>query len=333
MAITFESIRDPYGLGAASQAIGNAYLQRSMMDLQQQKQREEEARQRQLLQKGYSALGQTLQEFAPKAPGEIWDESRIANFMSTALESGASMNDIVNAIKAFQTQKKPAAAQSPFSREMAKKNVKMLEEYREKGQTAKDMLARWDTLDAAINDPERADNIAARTLKSIPGASLTYGPSDQTIQTFAKELITNFSNQKGLRLTDAKLRWLESVAPAPWKSREANQEASAHFKRLAQISEAYGDISSNLSNAYAEAGLDLPPNFDKILDDAIKPLRDEIDQMYKIRDKSQTIGEPQGEIGTTFKKMPDPRKYEGAEITDNKGIKYVSTGTKWRKVK
>jgi hypothetical protein len=334
MAITFESIKDPYGLGSAGQAIGNASMQRSLMDLQQQKTREEEDRQRGIQQKAYSTLGKTLEEFSPKQPGEIWDDNRTSAFMAKALESGASMTDIMNLIKGMQTQKKsPNVAQTPFTKELAKKNVNLLNKYTDHGRKAKEMLGSVDALQGAVTDPERWDNIAARALKMMPGADLGYGSSDQIMSNFSKEFVTNFSGIEGLRLTDAKLKWIAGVPPSPYKSREANITSLANVERLLQIQDAYGNVARGIANSYLEAGLDVPPNFEKLVEDAIEPLRQEFDDIYNESIKKQKESKPSQDLGETFKKMPDPKEYEGAEITDSKGNKYVSTGTKWRKVK
>lgn len=333
MAITFESIKDPYGLGAAGNAIGGAFLQKALMDRQQNMQLQNEERLRNQQIQNSQTLGTTLNDLMP-AEGQQWDQDRIASFMSQALQNGASIGDIVETIKGLQSQQKTRSnAVTPFTREMAKKNVNLLNSYTENGKVAKEMLSTWDELDKAINDPERSDNTAIRALKNLPGASVTYGAGDQTIANYGKQVITNFTNMKNLRLTDAKLRWLESIAPAPWKSKEANAQASAYFKRFAQIQEAYGDIADNLANSYAEAGLDLPNNFNSLVEKAVEPLRAEIENMYKMSVEQNGNQQKSVEVGSTFNKMPNPKDYEGAEITDSKGTTYRSDGTKWRKVK
>jgi len=334
MAITFESIKDPYGLGAAGNSIGGAMMQKALMDSQQKRQLSEEERLRNQQIQNSQTLGTTLKDLMP-AEGQQWDQDRIASFMSQALESGASISDVLSSIKGLESgrPKTTAPAQTPFSRQIGKKNADLLGEYSAQGKTAKNMLSNWDELDTAINDPERFENAAMRSTKMLPGASVAYSPSDQTIATYGKEIITNFTNMKNLRLTDAKLRWLEGIAPAPWKSKEANLQASAHFKRLAQIQEAYGDVASNIANAYVDAGLDVPANYDKLVEEAVEPLREEIDNLYKMSTENSAKQTVEKEIGSKFEKMPDPKQYEGAEIKDSKGNKYISDGTKWSKVK
>ena len=78
MAITFESIKDPYGLGAAGQAIGQAAMQRSMMGLQKRQQDEERLRRGGALQKAI--------EDASK-PGATF-EDKIGAFQQYAVETG-----------------------------------------------------------------------------------------------------------------------------------------------------------------------------------------------------------------------------------------------------
>ncbi len=78
MAITFESIRDPYGLGAAGQAIGGALMQKSMMGLQ--KRQEEEER----LKKG-GALKTAIDE-ASKPNATL--EDKIGAFQKYAVSTG-----------------------------------------------------------------------------------------------------------------------------------------------------------------------------------------------------------------------------------------------------
>lgn len=330
MAITFESIKDPYGLGAAGNAIGGAYMQKAVMDSQQKRQISEEERQRNQQIQNSQTLGTTLKDLMP-AEGQQWDQDRIASFMAQALESGASINDVLNTIKGVQTGQTKGGAPSVFSKELAKKNVNLIDKFSQGGRKAKEMLGMMDSVDQAINDPEKWDNFASRAVKSIPGADIGFGSSDQMLTNFSKEFVTNFSGMEGLRLTDSKLKWLQSIPPAPWKSKEANLVSSANSKRLLQIQEAYGDISRSIADGYLEAGIDVPANFERLVEDAVKPLRDEIEQMYK----TSTQGEqkPSVEVGSKFEKMPNPKEYEGAEITDAKGNKYISDGTKWSKVK
>lgn len=334
MAITFDSVKDPYGLGQASNAIGGAYMQKALLDSQQQRQRTDEERIRNRQIQDSQTLGTTLRDLQP-AEGQQWDQDRIASFMTQALENGMPISDILSSIKGLEAARPKAQSiqQTTFSKQIGKQNADLLSEYSAQGKVAKNMLSNWDELDKSINDPERFENPAMRSLKMIPGASVNYSPSDQTIATYGKEIITNFTNMKNLRLTDAKLRWLESIAPAPWKSKEANLQASAHFKRMAQIQEAYGDVASNIANAYVNAGLDVPANYDKLVEDAVEPLRQEIDNLYKESTKNSENQPKITEVGSKFDKMPNAKNYEGAEITDSKGNKFVSDGTKWSKVK
>lgn len=330
MAITFESVKDPYGLGAAGNAIGGAFMQRAMMDRQLQQQRDEQERLRNQQIQNSQTLGTTLKDFLP-AEGQQWNQDRIASFMASALESGASMSDILNSIKGLQAGQAKPGQQSVFAKELAKKNVALLSEYTKGGRKAQDMLGMIDSVKEAINDPERFDNFISRSAAAIPGAEAFYGASNQVLNNFSKEFITGFTDLKGLRLTDAKLRWLRGITPSPEKTKEANNVALSNITRLLQIQEAYGDIARNLSEGYLQAGLDVPPNFESLVEDAVKPLREEFDNMYKM--STQNEQQSSLEVGSTFDKMPDPKKYEGAEITDKNGNKFVSNGTKWSKVK
>lgn len=334
MAITFESVKDPYGLGAAGSAIGGALMDKAMMDYRQSLQQSETDRLRQQEIDTRTTLGKTLKDFIPKE-GESWDENRLANFMSKALESGASMNDIINSVKALQGNQGKPVPPSPFMKELGKKNVQLYDKFTEHGRKANEMLGLVPSLEQAINDPERFDNFLYRSAKGLPFADKVYGASDQVMNNFSKEFVSNFSAQMpGLRLTDAKLQWLQGVPPAPWKTKEANQTSLANAKRLLQIQDAYGNTARAIANSYLEAGLDVPPNYEKLVEDAVAPLRKEIDEIYdQSVGKEGKMASGDVEIGQKFKKMPDPKEYEGAEITDSKGNKYVSTGAKWRKVK
>jgi len=334
MAITFESVKDPYGLGAAGNAIGGAYLQRSLMDLQDSKKREAEERLKKQQVGNSQILGQTLQEFMPTEEGQNWDQERIVGFISNALQNGAPVNEVLNAVKGIQPNKSSAnPAQTPFTKELAKKNAALLTSYTDQGRKAKEMLNAMEGVDKAILDPERSDNFAARTFKSLPGSEITYGGSDQAMVNFSKEFVTNFSSMSNLRLTDAKLKWLQGVPPAPWKTKEANLVSAANSKRLLQIQQAYGDISRNLADGYLQAGLDVPANFEKLVEDAVEPLREDIDKMYKMSTENGQSQSNSVEVGATFNKMPNAKEYEGAEITDSKGNKFKSNGVKWSKVK
>lgn len=332
MAITFESIKDPYGLGAAGNAIGGAFMQKAMMDSQEKRKISEEERLRNQQIQNSQTLGTTLKDMMP-GEGQEWDQDRIASFMAQALESGASIQDVVNSIKGLEAgrPKPKSMAATPFAKEMGKKNATLYTAYTDQGRKAKEMLSTMEAVDNAINDPNRSDNIASRSLKMLPGAEVTFDEGDQAMANFSKEFVTNFTNMKDLRLTDAKLKWISNVPPAPWKSREANIVSSANAKRLLQLQDAYGEVARSIADSYLGAGLDVPANFEKLVEDAIEPIRQEIDQMYKM----STQGEEKApvDVGSKFDKMPNPKEYEGAEITDSKGNKFVSNGTKWSKVK
>lgn len=334
MAITFDSVKDPYGLGQASNAIGGAYMQKALMDSQQQRQRSDEERIRNRQIQDSQTLGTTLRDLQP-AEGQQWDQDRIASFMTQALENGMPISDILSSIKGLEAARPKAQSiqQTPFSKEMGKKNAGLYSSYTDQGRKAKEMLSTMDVVDAAINDPNRADNMASRGLKMLPGAEVAFGEGDQAMANFSKEFVTNFTNMKNLRLTDAKLKWLSNVPPAPWKSKEANIVSSANAKRLLQLQDAYGDVARNIADAYLQAGLDVPTNFEKLVEDAVEPLRQEIDNLYKESTKNSENQPKITEVGSKFDKMPNAKDYEGAEITDSKGNKFVSDGTKWSKVK
>jgi hypothetical protein len=346
MAITFNAPEDPWGMKGIQQGIGT--LGQALMQRGQKKQQEasqvaleQRAQERKLADEqrameqqklGSQTLGKTLSEMQPKE-GEQWDQNRVNQFMTQALQQGAPVKDVLESVKSIQAgqPKVGSAANTPFNKQMAKTNVEYLTKTKESGRVAKEMLETWDDLDAAILDPERSSNAVARTLKSTPAASLFYSKSDQILATKAKEVITNFTNMKGLRLSDAKLKWLESIAMSPSKTTEANMEASQYFKRIAQIQNAYGDISSSMADSYAKAGLDLPPNFQQLVDEAVQPLNEEIDALYKNRNKMQSSQEKPLEQGSSVDKMPPPKNNEGMLIEDDKGQKYRSNGTKWIK--
>lgn len=345
MPITFESIKDPYGIQQASGVLGQALMQKGMQQQKETSQISAEKRaqetkladeQRTLEQQklGSQTLGKTLNEMQPKE-GEKWDQNRAIQFMSKALSEGVPISDILTSMKAMGVNqpKAGATANTPFAKKMATANVDFLTHATESGRKAKEMLGSWDDLDAAINDPERSTNLLARGLKMTPLAPGFYSPADQAIATASKEVITNLTNMKGLRLTDAKLKWLEGIAPAPWKTIEANKEASQYFKRILKLQDAYGDIASDMANSYTQAGLDLPNNFEKLVDKAVEPIRQEIDTLYKNRDKGSSGTGKSLEVGATFNKMPSAKGHEGDEITDDKGNKFVSDGSRWKKVK
>lgn len=334
MAITFDSIQDPYGLQQAGGVLGQALMQRGMMDRKQKAEIDKENRLIEKQKKYSSALGGALDQFKPKE-GEPWGQVNPMQFMSQALSEGVPISDILTSMKAMQSgqPKSGATANTPFAKKMASANVDFLTNATDAGRKAREMLGTWDKLDASINDPNLSTNLLARGLKTTPLASAFYSPSDQAIATASKEIITNLTNMKGLRLTDAKLKWLEGIAPAPWKTPEANRESSAYFKRILQLQGAYGDIASNMADSYVQAGLDLPHNFEKLVDRAVEPLRNEIDDLYSASTKASSNAEKALEIGATVEKMPPAKGSEGMLIQDDRGQKFRSNGTKWVKEK
>jgi hypothetical protein len=278
-----------------------------------------------------TTLGKSLAEAFPE--GTEINEQSINNFAIKALQGGSSIDDISTAIKTFQDSKRQKAVPpTQFGKESAKSNVKFLQTTSEAGKRADELLGQWDELDKAIDDPSRSDNLITRGFKALPGAQYTYGNSDQIIAQNAKELITNFTNLKGIRLSDAKLKWLESIAPQPWKSREANRESSSFFKRMAQIQSAYHKIANGLAQQYEQAGIDLPSNFIQLVEEAVAPLQQEIDEAYKNRSKDSQSG-ASFSLNQTIDQMPSAKGNEGMEITDDKGKVFRSDGVRWKKVK
>jgi len=104
MAITFESIQDPYGIGQAGSVLGQALLQRVMEARNEQSQIAKEQR-AQNLQKQYgSAVAGSIKKFQPNFPGEGWDDQRLTGFMVDALESGTPFRDVLSTMRGLTKQ-------------------------------------------------------------------------------------------------------------------------------------------------------------------------------------------------------------------------------------
>jgi len=108
MAITFESIRDPYGLGAAGNALGGAFMQKSMMGLQKKQETEE----RQL--KG-TALQAAIEE-ASKPNASF--EDKIGAFQKYAATTGdtQSVSPIINQLMKESSRQGESQAALDFLR-------------------------------------------------------------------------------------------------------------------------------------------------------------------------------------------------------------------------
>lgn len=116
MAITFESIQDPYGIGQAGSFLGQALLQRAMEARNEQFQIAKEQRAQDQQKQYGSAVAGSIKKFQPNSPGESWDDQRLTGFMVDALESGAPFRDVLSTMRGLTQQDESAFRNTKESR-------------------------------------------------------------------------------------------------------------------------------------------------------------------------------------------------------------------------
>lgn len=331
MPIYFESPKDRYGIGAAGTIIGQALMQKNLEELQNRRQIEGEERktvqQRALAQEKGTILSKALEG------ADLTTPEGITSFMKNYSTLGGDI-DPVDLIKTMAQERianlKPANQPKPTI--LQKKEQEAAADYitnaRREGAHASQMLRELPQLEQAINSPQLADqNFLNRFLtaqaQKLPGGGALLNDQEQTIASFGKTLVTDLSNLKGLRLTDAKLRWLENAVPGVGKSPEANKRAFQIVRDIYQVRAAVPQI---IEQIIQENGGEAPNNIELKVNERIgEVLSKYIDEQPDFKGgKKET---------QSFEKFPSASEYSGKKIKDTEsGAIYQSDGKNWKKV-
>lgn len=345
MPITFESPRDRFGIGAAGSILGNALMQKNLEQLQNQRQLELEQRQDQRIleaeqrkiqqQQQLSQQKGTLLSNALEGADLSTPEGMVA-FAQKLSQSGGEI-DPLEFLKTLTSERiamnKPSSSQpkpSIFDKKQQEAAADYIIRARQEGASASQLLRELPQLEQAINSPELADQnflnrfITAQAQK-LPGGGALLNDQEQTIASFGKTLVTDLSNLKGLRLTDAKLRWLENAVPGVGKSPEANRRAFQIVKDIYQVRAATPQI---IDQIIQENNGTTPNDIETIVGQRIG------DVLSKYIDEQPDFKNGKGKEAQLFEQLPSASKYKGKRIQDEEtGSIFESNGTNWKKVK
>lgn len=334
MPITFQSIDDPYGIRAGGSALAQAMMQKNMENLQNRRQIEAEQRQQAFLkEKEARALeqnkvrGSALASALDNYTGENKEEFDALSFMKNALNAGASVEDVMNASRmmASKTSAK-AAPKTQYEQVQAKDNMKYLSHIRQQAQTANDLLRVWPDLEKAINDPslENQSDLTrmykAAAAKMPIGQGVTLNEPEQAIASYSKQIITGITDLKGIRLSDAKLKWLANATVEVGKTPEANRKAAQINKDFLQIQSLRAPIAEQIIRNNDN---EIPANIQEQVEGKLSEIADQYIEQNMKMDK--------GAVGGELEKMPPAKGNKGMEIEDESGNVFVSDGERWKK--
>lgn len=223
----------------------------------------------------------------------------------------------------------PKGSQSAYDKEREKNTAKFVSTALENGRQAREVLDELPAVEKAIREEGKSKGFFGRALNYLPGASLWYNKNEALIDGVSKTIVTDFTNMKGLKLTDQKLNWLRGVMFSPWKTMQANLESLGYIRRLLEIKAKYGDEVSKIEQEYRSKNEPIPSNIDSIVESRVHNLARECDNILtEAANNGVSVG-----VGSQLEEMPDAKGSKGMLIKDSNGKKYRSDGFKWVMVK
>jgi hypothetical protein len=339
MPITFESIQDPFGIRGAGSILAQALTQQGLERRQEraligQEGRQEQAligkeqraeqralgseqRQREMsLQKG-TALADAISSFQGQITGET-----LPLIIQEALRKGAEPKDVLNIAELLQKpeliRQQQAGKQQPqsiFQKKMeghvadlvfqAPKVYAMGENINRARELAKSLSGLTGYGKAALNTEEAAE-LSALGLTMVEPVLKIFNPvgaiPTQKIELVRQKYAMNAWDRADT--IEGKARALERI----------QQAAIKKIEHIESLVEKYGDVSSIPQSEWFKFN----QQSEKEIDDLLK--------------KQINVG-ANINVGTQFEKMPSAKDHEGDEIQDENGVKYISDGTRWKKVK
>lgn len=252
-------------------------------------------------------------------------QSAMLNF--SKLGGEADPAEILKSLSSQQTNANKASANpklSIYQKKAQEATADYIIKSNEDADIANASLREFSDLRQAINsDKLKKQTVIGRavssTLQSTPLAGVILSPEEQTISTKGKQIITDFTNLKGIRLTDAKLKWLENATPKIGKTVEANNRAADIIENLLELKSKTPEIiQAIIEKNGGEPPDDLILQVNKVLGTV---LNDYIDS------------QPDFGKGQSFEKMPPAKEYKGRILNNGEGKRYKSDGKGWKEIK
>ncbi len=262
------------------------------------------------------------------AKKESYDALKIANYSD---EKAAEMSEYTSpeGARAIATKKitqekpKPVLKGNKGQDDRINKNV-------EAGLKAKKLLAEAPKLKEAIKNLGQKGQGWKSYASALPGGtSITeraFDEDEQTISSIVKESLVKSGDLAGLRLTDYKLKYLETASPSPYKSEEANMAAYKLWEDRQKLSAKVLDAQNELLTELSEAGATtLPPDWDRQLEERMENLGlnkdldnlvekakkvDKIDEEKKPNEKVRVKDKKSGRTGTVTPYDGMEKKYD-----------------------
>ena len=220
--------------------------------------------------------------------------------------------------------------------------AKYAEEVRESAKNSEEVQFAVEEVKRIANTGEtgvNARNLFQEFLKGRNSflANAFINKTQQGLISATKSLAGGFRELFGARPTQREFFWYENILPNILKDADTNIAAADYFGRVAnnriRTQEVMDDIVA-ANGGYRPMDLDVQVR--KRMKPEVDKLRIEGEKLYKEQQKreaqqGQQIGQTT-EGSFNLEKMPPASGHKGREIEDDKGNKYRSDGTKWRKV-
>lgn len=340
MPITFESIKDPYGIRNAGSVLGQAMMQKSQEELQNQRQLELEQRGE---QRGINKENRLLNRQNSALSGlDLLDkdlslESQRA-FLKKNAESGGGIEDGLTILKQLNDQKianlrQQNTPETTFDKEEAKNYSKYLTKVSDTSNAMKSLEREMPALQEAVmqNDPSFLKSWTIGTLKKIGMEGTVLNANEQTISSVVKSVVSELE-KGGARMSVARLKFIEAASPSPEKSKEANIAGYNILNRMVKLGASTGDIVNQIREEN--------PNISRR--ELEQQVQERLDQEFSVLEEEgknllQEAGVDVGSKNAKDKTYDDLNKIkakDGMEVTDEEtGKVYVFKKGKWTATK
>jgi hypothetical protein len=259
------------GIEQAGSALGQALGMRGQRLYQKEMMEEERNRQENINRSQLGALEQALAAIQPDAA----PEAQFSTLLNALNQSGVAVSPemALNYFKALQATNKQNAEPKRPPEDIAsfKENQKLLAGIAADAKTASRLLENADAIEEAIKSGKAAGpglkGVSKKVVRWLTGSGAP--PEEQLLETERKNALLALGDLKGIRLTDAKLRFIEESLFNPNKSQEANLQAFNLYKQALNDRITYLQGARELAQSQPELLYD--PTFSLRIQDQISP--------------------------------------------------------------